>query len=39
MACDNSKCICLNCTNERCACDGEKQCICEPEAVSCCCDK
>ena len=39
MACDNSKCICLNCTNERCACDGDKQCICEPEAVSCCCDK
>ena len=39
MACDNSKCICSNCTNERCACDGEKQCICEPEAVSCCCDK
>mgnify|MGYP006903447084 FL=1 len=39
MACDNSKCICLNCTNERCACDGDKQCVCEPEAVSCCCNK
>ena len=39
MACDNSKCICLNCTNERCACDGDKQCICEPESVSCCCNK
>ena len=26
MACENLKCICSNCTNEKCACDGKGSC-------------
>ena len=38
MACNNSKCKCTNCTYDRCACDGSKECKCKPESGSCCCN-
>ena len=37
MACNNPKCNCTNCINDKCACDGSKECVCKPELVSCCC--
>ena len=39
MACGNPKCICTNCLNKDCCCDGTKQCLCVPEDKTCCCDK
>ena len=38
MACDNSKCECVNCISDRCTCDGVKECSCKPDSGSCCCD-
>ncbi len=38
MACDNPKCICTNCTNDNCLCDGNKECLCTPETGTCCCN-
>ena len=39
MACNNPKCECTTCINDTCACDGNKQCVCMPEDISCCCNK
>jgi len=38
MACENQKCICTNCISDKCACDGNKECVCFPETGSCCCN-
>ena len=38
MACNNPKCNCANCINEKCGCDGAKECSCMPEQTSCCCN-
>ncbi len=37
MTCNNPKCQCANCINDKCACDGRKECLCTPESTSCCC--
>ena len=40
MACNNPKCLCTNCVNKDCTCDGLKEeCICKPEDNACCCSK
>ena len=37
MACNNPKCICTNCSNDACACESGRECLCKPEDTSCCC--
>ena len=39
MTCENLKCNCSNCINDKCRCDGFKVCRCDPEETSCCCNK
>jgi len=39
MSCNNPKCNCANCINEKCMCDGTKDCSCNPVSPSCCCEK
>ena len=38
MACNNPKCKCTNCINDKCNCDGDNKCSCYPESGSCCCN-
>ena len=38
MACNNPKCVCTNCTYDKCKCEGTKECRCKPKSGSCCCN-
>ena len=39
MACNNDKCKYTNYTYDKCSCIGDKNCSCQPEDGSCCCNK
>ena len=31
MTCNNPKCICTNCSNDDCACEVSRECLCKPD--------